>query len=157
MRIIRIVFLLAMCATVAQAADAAPVSQPILDELVKCVGALVGVLASLALARLASWLKGKGIEADILREDQRQQMAARVALMVEEQAAAAAKAKVPVIVSGEQKLASAVSALVDRVPGISTEQAADLVQAALPRLSLGAAAALRSLRERKMPSQSPQA
>jgi hypothetical protein len=149
-QVIRIVFALAVVLVLpalALAADAAPVSAPLLDEIVKAVAALVGLLAAYALKAVAEYAKGKGVELSILEESRREQIAKAAVLAVEERAAAWAKSHEGDVMRSEEKMSAAAEKVLDKIPGIDALEARDLVAAALPRLALGAAEALRAARE----------
>lgn len=134
----------------AMAADGVPASQPLLDEIVKAVAALVGLLAAYALKAVAEYAKGKGVELAILEQSRREQIARTAALAVEERAAAFAKASAGKVMDGEAKMSAAAAKVLDKIPGIDALEARDLVAAALPRLALGAAAALRAAVEKRV-------
>lgn len=99
------------------------------------------VLAPLLVGAVAAWLRKVGYE---LSAERRARLEARVVaaiLATEEWAAAEAKRGVPVASTAKLERALA------RLPGVDPTEAADLIHAWLPRLGLGAAAALRQLRQ----------
>lgn len=158
MKYIRIVFLFVMVlalpalalASDAEGIPAGPVSAPLLDEIVKAVAALVGLLAAYALKAVAEYAKGKGVELSILEQSRREQIARAAVLAVEERASAFAKAHGSEVMASEDKMRAASAKVLDKLPGIDALEARDLVAAALPRLALGAAAALRAVREQQV-------
>jgi len=127
----------------------------LIDEGVKLVFAVLGaVLMVYVPLILHKVLVRLGVH---LSQEQEARLAALADSAVheaEEWAAAKVKAKIPV--GSEAKLARAVEGVIDKVPGITTEEAERLVRAALPKALLGAAEGLRTVRDAVQQSDPPQ-
>jgi hypothetical protein len=127
-------------------------------ELARALGNLVGVALATFLAWAGTWLRTKwGLEVAILGEDRARALAADFAARAEEEAARRLK-ETGIAMRSEEKIAEATAGLAKRL-GSSQETAMRIVEAVLPRLALGATAALKAARSKlptTPPSQAPQ-
>lgn len=115
----------------------------LIDELVKGLGALAVAALTAVLVKL---FQRFGIALDAEKRDRLEAAARQAVARAEEWAAAqlkskAAKVKIP----GAIKFERAVTDVLDRVPGVTREEAEAVVTAALPQMGLGAAAGAREL------------
>lgn len=116
------------------------------------IAVVVKVIGALALAAL-TYLISKVIAYMHVTLDERQAAkldyyAKQAALWVEEQAAAYLKSHAGAIpVPGSEKLQGAVAMVLDRVPGVTRDEAEQAVRAALPQLGMGASVLLGKLTE----------
>lgn len=101
---------------------------PIIDELVKVLGA---ALASALTALVIQLLRKQNIELSAERQAQLESIARHAILVVEERSAAALKAGLRKMTPAE-KLAAGVSVFVSKAPGVSDEEAREIVEAQLP-------------------------
>jgi len=113
----------------------------LIEEVVKLLG---GVLAGALIALVLKLSKKAGLSIDSEREAQIRQAAVDAVSRVEEWAATQIKAKKKNITGGV-KLERAIADVIDRVPGVTYEEAEQVIQAALPQMGLGAAAGARQL------------
>lgn len=113
-------------------------------RLIVTVGAVV--LVPLAVAAVVKILQRLGLEVEAGQRDRIERIVREAVLSVEEWAAAAAR-RSNVSVRAGAKLERAVTAILDRVPNISRQEAEALVHAALPALGLGAAEHLARTRQ----------
>lgn len=116
-------------------------------ELVKTVLAIATpVLVTLLTALLVKVLQRVGLTVEADRKAKLEMFTQEAVLRAEEWAATRLKAeKGPT--TAAMKLEKALTDLTDRVPGITREEAADLVHATLPKVNLGAAAFLQGVRQ----------
>jgi hypothetical protein len=117
------------------------------DELIKTVIAVTApVIAGYIVAWLHRAVRALGFTLSAERQAKAEAAALRAVIAAEEWAARrvrAGLAKPP----GSAKAAQALKSLLRRVPGISDDEADELIDAALVKAGLGAAHALRRLRE----------
>lgn len=115
----------------------------LIDELVKGLGAVAVAALTAVLVKL---FQRFGIALDAEKRDRLEGVARQAVARAEEWAAAQAKARVRKIkIPGAEKFERAVTDVLDRVPGVSREEAEAVVTAALPQMGLGAAAGAREL------------
>lgn len=101
-----------------------------IDEVVKIIGAALGTALIGLLVQLA---RKYGFDISAAKHAQLESVAQQAILMVEEKAAAAVKAQVGKVNPAE-KLNAAVSIVLERMPGVSREEAADIIHAKLPEV-----------------------
>ena len=101
---------------------------PIIDELVKVLGAALAGVIIWAATQLA---RKFGVELSLAQQEKIGLYARQAILSVEEKAAALVKAQAGKLSAGE-KLAGAVELLVQRVPGIDRDEAAEIIHQQLP-------------------------
>lgn len=115
----------------------------LVDELVKGLGALAVAALTAVLVKL---FQRFGIALDAEKRDRLEGVARQAVARAEEWAAAQVKAKVSKVkIPGADKFEKAVTDVLDRVPGVTREEAEAVVTAALPQMGLGAAAGAREL------------
>lgn len=108
------------------------------------VATLAVIVAPVLIGVLVRWLQWLGLTLDAERQAKLEKIVQDAVLAVEEWAAARAKRGVKI--AAETKLRQATERIVSRWPGLTPEEAERLVQAALPRLGLGAAGWLGAVR-----------
>lgn len=94
-------------------------------------------------------LRRVGLQVSASQQARMQAIAENAVLAAEEWAVARAKRKFPV--SSDQKLERALETILYKVPGIDREEAKELVDAALPKVGLGATDFLRQLKAAQRP------
>ncbi len=104
--------------------------EDLINELVKVAGTALAGVAIWALTQLA---RKYGYQVSAERHAQLEAIAQRAILVVEEKAAAMAKAKLGAIGAGE-KLDAAIGLMVAKVPGVSRDEAAEIIHAELPKI-----------------------
>ncbi len=121
----------------------------LLQELARAV---VGVLGVLLVPLLIQQLRKLGLQVSAEQDAKLRAVAQSAIRGAEEQAASVAKASMGgTVIKGSEKLERAVSTVLERLPGITPEEATRIVHEELPRAGAGAAAAavgfLTSVRE----------
>lgn len=86
-----------------------------------------------------------GLHLSAEKEAQTEKIVRDIILRVEEWAASRVKVGVPL--TAKDKFEKALIAVVDKVPGITDQEAADLIHATLPKVGAGAAAFLEGVRQ----------
>lgn len=115
-------------------------------EVVKLVFAIVApVLATLVTALLVRLFKKVGLQLDAERQAKLEKITHDAILRAEEVAATRLRAQLPV--TAKDKLETAIADILDRVPGVTADEAAALVHQQLPRVGLGAASFLTRVRQ----------
>lgn len=108
------------------------------DELIKIIISTLGVAFGTALTALVIQLLRKaGIDLSAEQRAKLETIAQQGILLVEEKAAAAAKAGIANISPGD-KFRAATEHLVSKMPGVTKTEAAEIVMSELPKLGLGA-------------------
>ena len=106
---------------------------------------VLAVVTPIAVGFLVRWLKALGTKAGITIDVQKEAMLEHriqsFLLQVEEEAAARIRAGLPKWAPGE-KFSRVFEKVVGVIPGISRQEAEELIQANLPKIGLGAIAAL---------------
>lgn len=116
-------------------------------ELIKAVlGIATAVLVPLLTALLVQALKKLGLSLDAEKTAKVEYFARQAILRAEEWAATRIKLNAGTTTAA-MKLERALTDLTDKVPGISREEAAQLIHATLPKMGLGAASFIQSVRE----------
>jgi MFS superfamily sulfate permease-like transporter len=105
----------------------------------------IGVAVPIVVAWLFVQLQKAGLNVSTVRRQELEAQVAGILAEVEEVASAKVKAGIPV--DSQEKLESAVAAIIER-QGVSRPVALFLVHSILPRIGLGAAAALTDLEKR---------
>jgi light-regulated signal transduction histidine kinase (bacteriophytochrome) len=100
----------------------------LIDEVVKVAGTALAGVAIWALTQLA---RKYGFQVSAERHAQLEAAARQAILVVEEKAAAALKARAAKL-SPAEKLEGAVAIVLQKMPGITADEAADIVHAQLP-------------------------
>ena len=114
----------------------------LIDEIVKLLG---GVLAGALIALVVKLLHRVGLQINEDREKQLRAVAVDAIARVEEWAASHAKRKLKTKITGADKLESAVADIIDRIPGVSHEEAEAVIHSMLPHMNMGAAAGTREI------------
>lgn len=118
-----------------------------MDELIQQVISYLGAALAAALVALAVQLLRKmGFSLDAERHAQLETVVRQAVLKAEEQAAAYAKAHVSKMLPAD-KMRLAVAHVLAKLPRVSEAEAADIVQAVLPQMGIGAAAGAQKLGE----------
>lgn len=118
----------------------------VLHQALDVVGAIIAaVLTPLIVQWIANKARLAGLQLSAEKEAQVEKIVRDVILNVEEWAAT--RVKVGTATNAGQKLDKALIDVVDKVPGISREEAAELIHATLPKVGLGAAAFLQGVRQ----------
>lgn len=115
---------------------------PLYDEVIKILGAALGMLLSAVLVQV---LRKLNLQLSAEQHARLETYTAEAIRFAEEWASQRLKANKPV--NSAEKLEQAIAALVDRIPGITREEAIAIIHAQLPRVGTGAAAALSDLRK----------
>lgn len=111
--------------------------ESIFQQLAELILQVVMAVAAPALtAILIQGLRLISVQLSVAQEQKIRDVVAHAVLEVEEWASARIKAELPV--SSGQKLSRAVEKIVDKVPGVSPEEAEVLVREELPKVGLGA-------------------
>lgn len=111
--------------------------QDILNEAVKAlVVTSIGLVAPLIVGLIVQLFRKARIELSEAQEARIRAGVQNILVEVEEWAAHRLKASIPV--TSGQKLSKAVEAILDKVPGISEDEAEQLVRQELPKIGLGA-------------------
>ena len=117
-------------------------------ELIKTALAIATpVLVSLVSAILYKALQRVGLDVDANRKAKVEYYVREAILRAEEWAAQHVKANMGQTTAA-MKLDRALTDVVDKVPGITKQEAADLIHATLPKVSLGASVFLQGAREK---------
>lgn len=128
------------CCLAAEAAPPASPWAPVIEEVAKSVGALVGVLVLALGGLLLNVLRQKfGIDLSAATNARLQVLAQQAATYAEEKAGAAVKAGAQKL-QPDAKLAEAVAWLRRQNPALTEEQARDAILAALPFVGAGSLA-----------------
>lgn len=115
-------------------------------ELVKWALAIAApIVSAFLVAIMVKVFQKLGLQIDAGQQMKLQSLAQQAILSSEEWAAA--KIKANFTVTAKMKLERALTTMLDKVPGISTEEAALLIEAELPKLNLGATQFVRAARE----------
>jgi hypothetical protein len=118
----------------------------LLSELVSVIlAAAAAALAPLVVSVALQFLRRLNIELSEAHQAKLEFWARRGILIAEEWAAQRIKAQVGQVTS-TQKLEKAIAAMLDKVPGITRDEAIEIIHAQLPTLGAGAAAALSDMR-----------
>jgi alkylhydroperoxidase/carboxymuconolactone decarboxylase family protein YurZ len=104
-----------------------------------------GIVAfvSLIVPLLIQQLRRAGVQLSAEKEARLNQVALIAAAEVEEWAAVKLKANVPI--SSHDKLQKGIESVLNKIPGVTEQEAKAALQAALPQIGLGAAAGLREV------------
>lgn len=112
--------------------------EQLIDPIVTALG---GVLVSVLVALAIRALQKIGVDLDVKRQEQLEGVARAAVLRVEEITKAQARKQLATW-SGPEKLREAVTEVVDRIPRVDALEAQRVVQAVLPTVGIGAAAAV---------------
>lgn len=116
--------------------------RPVLEALAQLIVVIVGALASWILISLRTWLRGKGIETELLTRERIDYYSGLAARKVEE----ATAGRVPGLAQATgTKLDRAVDDASRYLPGVAREVIRESVLAQLPTLGIGAAGKIRAL------------
>ena len=119
----------------------------LIDEIVRTVLSLaVVLLAPLVLGVVYRLFQRVGLEVSAEQQAKLEKQLRDLLIETEEYFAARIKAKIPDI-TGATKLQHFIEIAVDRIPGITAQEAAAYAQQLLPQIGLGAVIALRNLRQ----------
>lgn len=102
--------------------------EELINELVKVAGTALAGVAIWALTQLA---RKYGYQVSAERHAQLEAIARQAILVVEEKASAIVKARLDAMSPGE-KLSGAIELVVAKVPGVSRDEAAEIIHAQLP-------------------------
>jgi hypothetical protein len=120
--------------------------EAVVQEVLLTVAAIVApVIAALIVVVLVRLAQRVGLEVSAERQAKMEKVFTDAILATEEWAARRIKAKLPV--SSGEKLRRTLTAAMRHFPGMTEDEAKEWVDAILPKLALGATAALRALRE----------
>lgn len=118
----------------------------LVTEIIKTTLAIATpVLATLLSALVLRAVKRMGIELDSQRALQVEKIVRDAILRAEEMFATRVRQKLPT--TSADRLATAVATVMDKVPGITEQEARDLVHTTLPKVGAGAAAFLAGVRQ----------
>lgn len=118
----------------------------IINELIKTViDAAVVTIIPLVVAFIVQQIRKTGLEISAQSQARLQVIAENAVLAVEEWAADRVKRAIPT--ANSQKYARALEIVLEKVPGISEDEAHDLIHAALPKVGVGATDFLAKVRE----------
>lgn len=118
----------------------------VIHQALDVVGAIiVAVLTPLIVQWIANKARLAGLQLSAEKEAQVEKIVRDAILKAEEWAAT--RVKVGESTNAGQKLEQALADVVDKVPGISSQEAADLIHATLPKVGLGASTFLQGVRQ----------
>ena len=113
----------------------------IVDELVRLIfGMAAAVIVPAVSAIAVQYLRKLNLQVSAEQQAKIEHLAMLAVTEAEEYASRKLKANLPV--SSGDKLNRAIGQLRDRVPGLTSQDATDVIHAVLPRIGTGAAAAL---------------
>lgn len=105
------------------------------------------VLAMLLTALLVKGVQKLGLTVDAERQAKLEYFAQQAVLRAEEWGASRIKGNPQAIMTASMKLERALTDLTDKIPGISRDEASELIHATLPKVGAGAAVFLQGVRK----------